>query len=583
MDNKPISDLHNHPSLKPHGNATDIKTIWNSFENKKPKDYFKGISVRKWIINIVLKKMATYSQSNLERCFEGHNRLIFCSVYPIEKPFLRPNRPFKKSTGIHRFILGIIFKKKMNSNAIAIDKKIASLLSGISIKTASRLIDPIHDDRIDTIDYFSDYIFEYQYLLNASGSVSNKTIHGKQPKFNLVKNYEHFLEMQSNGTVCGIMTIEGMHALGVYNKKDLFETAKIENLPQDRQNKLKLSFIENIKAIKKEAFPPFFITYAHHFNNLLVGHAKSFMDAKGTFDPGFADIFDQSLGQDLGISNFGMQLIIGHLLSRDNGQRILIDVKHMSIKSRESYYELLENMRADSDALQDNVPIISSHTAVSGIATLAKALADKDSFKLDKNAYVSLWDINLTDEDIVEIFKSDGLIGICMHDGRMPGNTFRKLLKKADAETTKKLHVQMFLTNVFHIVKVNLAYIRKENQTRTTSKIDEVEAWKTICLGTDNDGIVDPFDHYSTSADLPAFRAKISEALNNYVMPEYQGFNVINLPSETQYSLSEIDDLMAGQPWVEAIDKVFYNNTDAFLRKYFSKTYLNQKEDHLIV
>jgi len=583
MSNKPISDLHNHPSLKPYGNATDIKTIWDYFRNKEPKDYFKTISVRKWIINIVLKKMATFSQSNLDSCFQGHNRLVFCSVYPIEKQFLKPSRPFTKSKGIHRFILGLIFKKKTNKNAIAIDKKIVSLLSGISIKTASRLIDPIHDNRIDTIDYFNDYIFEYQYLLHASGSTSTNTIHGKQPKFQLVKNYEHFLETQADDTVCGIMTIEGMHALGVYNKKSLFETAKIEDLELEEQNRLKLSFIENIKALKKEEFPPYFITFAHHFNNLLVGHAKSFMDAKGTFDPGFADIFDQTIGQDLGISSFGALLIIDHLLSRENGQRILIDTKHMAVLARKSYYDLLKNMRSKSDALQDNVPIICSHAAVSGIKTLEKALEDRDNFNLDKNSYVSLWDINLTDEDIIEIFKSDGLIGVCMHDGRMPGNKFREQLKKADTETTKKLHIQMFLTNVFHIVKVNLAHIRKENETRTTTKIDEVEAWKTICLGSDNDGIVDPFDHYSTAADLPAFRDKIIEALSNYVLPEYQGFNVINLPQETQYSLQELDDLMVKQPFVEAMDKVFYNNTDAFLRKYFTKAYLSQKEEDLIL
>ncbi|WP_452224416.1 hypothetical protein [Lacinutrix chionoecetis] len=583
MDNKPISDLHNHPSLKPYGNPADIKNIWDFFTNKKPKDYFKDISPRKWIINIVLKKMATYSQSNLDSCFQGHNRLVFCSVYPIEKPFLKPVRPFKKSKGIHRFILGLIFGKKITISNINVDKKIVSLLSGISIKTASRLIDPIHDDTVDTIDYFNDYILEYQFLLNANKSLSDKLIHGKQPKFQLVKNYEHFLETQAEDTICGIMTIEGMHALGVYNKQDLFENAKIENLPLERQSKLKLSFIENIKALKEEEFPPFFITYAHHFNNLLVGHAKSFMDAKGTFDPGFADIFDQTIGQDLGISTFGMLLIIDHLLTRENGQRILIDVKHMSVLARKSYYQLLESMRSESDAQQDNVPVIVSHAAVSGLATLDQALATKDSFNLDKNSYVSIWDINLTDEDIVEVFKSDGLIGICMHDGRMPGNKFRKQLKKADDETTRKLHVQMFLTNVFHIVKVNLAYIRKENQTRTTSKIPEIDAWKTVCLGSDNDGIVDPFDHYKTSADLPAFRAKITEALNNYVFLEYQGYNVVNLPSETQFTLKELDDLMMKQPFVEVIDKVFYNNTDAFLKKYFSKAYLAQREDDLIV
>ncbi|WAC02521.1 hypothetical protein N7U66_02060 [Lacinutrix neustonica] len=429
MDNKPISDLHNHPSLKPYGNATAIKTLWDFFRNKQPKDYFKQISLRKWIINIVLKKMATYSQSNLNSCFEGHNRLVFCSVYPIEKPFLKPNRPFLKSKAIHTFILGVIFKKKWNKTSIAIDKKIVSLLSGISLKMASRLIDPIHDPRIDTIDYFNDYIFEYQYLLHASGSQSEKRIHGKLPKFQLVKNYEDFMSTRADDTICGIMTIEGMHALGVYYKRDLFETARIEDLPLERQNKLKLSFIENIQAIKKEQFPPFFITYAHHFNNLLVGHAKSFADAKGTFDPGFADIFDQSVGQDLGISSFGLTLITDHLLSRHNGQRILIDVKHMSVFARKAYYDLLANNRAKSSLLIDNVPIISSHSAVNGLATLDEAQAKKDSFKGNKNSYVSLWDINLTDEDIVAVFKSDGLIGICMHDGRMPGNRFRKKLK----------------------------------------------------------------------------------------------------------------------------------------------------------
>ncbi|AEH02364.1 hypothetical protein [Lacinutrix sp. 5H-3-7-4] len=583
MSSKPISDLHNHPSLKPYGNPANIKDIWDYFKNKEPKDYFKQISVRKWIINLVLKKMATYSQSNLDSCFKGNNRLIFCSVYPIEKQFLKPVRPFKKSTGVHRFILGLIFGKQFNSKNIAVDKKIVSLLAGISIKTASRLIDPIHDNSIDTIDYFNDYIFEYQFLLHANRSTSQQSFNGINPKFQLVKNYEHFLEMQANDTICGIMTIEGMHGLGVYNKNDLFETEKIESLPLERQNKLKLSFIENIEALKKEMFPPFFITFAHHFNNLLVGHAKSFMDGKGTFDPGFSDIFDQTLGQDLGISSFGAILISDHLLSRENGQRILIDIKHMSVLARKSYYNMLAHFREKSDALHDNIPIISSHTAISGIKTLDDALHKKDNFELDKNSYVSLWDINLTDEDIVEIFKSDGLIGICMHDGRMPGNRFRKLLKKADAETTKKLHVQLFLTNVFHIVKVNLNYIRTVNKTRTTSKIDEVEAWKTVCLGSDNDGIVDPFDHYSTAADLPTFRAKILESLNHYVLEDYVGFNVINLPDETQFTIQELDDLMVGQPFVEAIDKLFYNNTDAFLSKYFTKTYLNQTEADFIV
>jgi len=277
------------------------------------------------------------------------------------------------------------------------------------------------------------------------------------------------------------------------------------------------------------------------------------MDAKGTFDPGFADIFNQSPGQDIGISNFGKALIKDHLLSRDNGQRILIDIKHMSIASRKDYYKILENIRLLDDSRQANVPIISSHTAVNGVLTLAKAIEEKDSFNLDKNSYVSKWDVNLTDEDIVEIFKSDGLIGICMHDGRMPGNRFREQLKKAknSPETINKLHVQMFLTNVFHIIKVNLEYIRKENLTRTTSKIDEIDAWKTVCLGSDNDGIIDPFDNFKSAADLTSFRENVLQSLNSYVLPEYSGYNVVSLPSEKQLSLKALDDLMVKQTFVE--------------------------------
>jgi len=376
-----------------------------------------------------------------------------------------------------------------------------------------------------------------------------------------------------------------MHTLGVYNKEDLFSNKQIDDLPIEAQNNLKMQFINNIEAVKQEEFPPFFITFAHHFNNLLSGHAKSFMDAKGTFDPGFADIFNQSPGQDIGISNFGKALIKDHLLSRANGQRILIDIKHMSLASRKDYYIMIESLRAMDDSRQANVPIICSHTAVNGISTLANAAAEKDNFDLDKNSYVSKWDINLTDEDIVEIFKSDGLIGICMHDGRMPGNHFRKLLKKAknNPKTINKLHVQMFLTNVFHIVKVNLEYIRKENLTRTTSKIDEIDAWKTVCLGSDNDGIIDPFDNFKSAGDLTSFRENVLLSLNSYVLPEYSGFNVVSLPNESQLTLQELDELMLKQPFVEAIDKVFYDNTDAFLQKYFTRSYLATSQDDLLL
>ncbi|WAC02520.1 hypothetical protein N7U66_02055 [Lacinutrix neustonica] len=141
----------------------------------------------------------------------------------------------------------------------------------------------------------------------------------------------------------------------------------------------------------------------------------------------------------------------------------------------------------------------------------------------------------------------------------------------------------MFLTNVFHVVKVTLEYIRNHNKSSNTLPIDEIEAWKTVCLGSDNDGIIDPFDNFKTAADLPAFRAACCQALNDYVLPEYQGYNVVSLPNEHQMTLQEIDALMINQPIVEAMDKVFYDNTHAFLKKYFTKQYLGQEASDFIV
>ena len=83
--NKPIADLHCHPSLKPTNNEK-IEDIWTYKKNLTTKRLFKGlfglgISPRKWAVNIFVRDMATYTQTNLDSCYEGNNRLMFYSFY----------------------------------------------------------------------------------------------------------------------------------------------------------------------------------------------------------------------------------------------------------------------------------------------------------------------------------------------------------------------------------------------------------------------------------------------------------------------------------------------------------------------
>ncbi len=571
---KPIIDLHCHPSLKPNGN-TEIPDIWEEFENKNAKGLFKSISFRKLLVGGIVKNMAVYTQANLDNCFRGTNRLVFAAIYPPERPFMKPSRPFSGASLIQRTLLQLIFGKELNRK---VDNRIIQMLTGFSEDRAKRYIDEIYDS--ERIDYFNnDYLEEYCYLKDSHLTSSNSDDFPIKPKFRLIKNFEEYNASSNGFEVLGVVTAEGMHALASYRNEDLFNKENIDTLEPDEQYRLKESFKNNIRRLKDVSefeFPPFFITFSHHFNNLISGHAKSFADAKNRIVPGFKDVFDQSKGLNSGITEFGQALIKDHLLSRENGQRILIDTKHMSLQSRDDFVAIIKEKRLEGD----NIPIICSHTAVNGIATRAEAENQVDLNKYDKNSYVSRWDINLTDQDIREIFDSDGVIGVCMHDGRMPGGKFKKLLKQNSRklvtdEPVKRLHTQMFLTNVFHIVKINLEHIKKLNRSNPTALIPEKDAWKTICLGTDNDGIVDPFDHYSTAARLDDFKLRTAKALKLNYKDYMRKYRVLSLPSERAFMDSEMADLMLGFTPEEVTDMIFSDNMIRFLSKYFITDYLN--------
>ncbi|OBQ52519.1 hypothetical protein JJL45_11050 [Tamlana sp. s12] len=582
--NKPIGDLHCHPSFKPSNNP-DISDIWTYKKNIHPKDLFKGIlgvSPRRWMVNLFVKDLATYTQSNLDSCYEGDNRLLFLSIYPIERQFLRPDRPFATSTLIQRFILAQVFGIELKRH---IDSRIIQILTGFSSTKVVDYLKSVYDS--EYVDYFkTDFALEYKYI-NQSHLSCSPNAEDNVATFQLVSNYEEYVALRNQNIIAGILTVEGAHALGEYNSKDLVGDKMIDDLSEENKEKLKASFIRNISALKDKEqfeFTPFFITFAHHFNNLLTGHAKSFGEAKNKSVPGFSNVFNQKNGLDLGISEFGKELIKSHLLSRHNGQRILIDTKHMSLQARNDYAAIVKALRDEGDA----VPIVISHTAINGISTRAKAAERLDTNQLDKYSYVSRWDINITDEDIREVFDSKGIIGVCMHDGRMPGGKFKDLLKSykkrwPQKEFISKLHTQMFLTNVFHIVKINLDHIRTLNdQTQIEeNKISEVQAWKTICLGSDNDGIVDPFDNFNTASTLKDFKTRVKKAIDMNFDPCWKRFKILAIEEENYrfFDENEITELKLGLTSEEIVDRIFSDNVETFLSTYFVRSYLEGTEN----
>lgn len=232
---------------------------------------------------------------------------------------------------------------------------------------------------------------------------------------------------------------------------------------------------------------------------------------------------------------------------------VLIDIKHMSLKSRLDFYAY-----RNSNGYAD-IPIIATHMGVTGysIAEWTAALEEHGLVKQDGLQGVSVvterkpagewgkllnkeftfnpWSINLMDEDIIEILRSGGLIGMSL-DVRILGYEPMIKLKKAEAEelfsvaefrhffphlplppsaaepeplteselipTKKERHPICLCLNIIHILSVaawNKDIIGNNMQ----------DAWDHICIGSDFDGLIDPVKICRDASQMPALEQNI--------------------------------------------------------------------------
>lgn len=210
---------------------------------------------------------------------------------------------------------------------------------------------------------------------------------------------------------------------------------------------------------------------------------------------------------------------IREALSTQNGHRILIDIKHMSLKSRLSFYNLRKSEFPDA-------PIVATHMGVTGVSYKKKPVKKSES-PLNKkcvqvhywrslgakDTYFNPWSINLYDEDIKEIMLSGGLIGLSL-DQRILGcgkvskehfsqeefvaSEFQPVKKpryhpfvnysQGPPEKFKDYQIRFLCNNWMHVIKVGMQAIG-------------YNAWKHVCIGSDFDGLIDPVDDFKSAAD----------------------------------------------------------------------------------
>lgn len=282
--------------------------------------------------------------------------------------------------------------------------------------------------------------------------------------------------------------------------------------------------LANIDDVKRWPQVPFFVSLMHHYYNHMGGHAKSF---HGPVEK----VCDQSFGMDTGLTSFGRD-VIRKLLNRNGEKRIHIDIKHMNCRSRMDYYNLLDTEYCNEN---EKIPVFVSHGALNGYKQINCNIPDD----VDNGDFYG-GNVNFCDDEIIRIAKSNGVFGLQLDDRLLSSKNLKKEAKKGSPEERLYKVAGIIWNHIRHAAEI----------------LDEngMDAWGTVALGTDYDGIVDPPNGYWTSADLPLLYCNLFGYVRNYLKP---GSCKLHLASNYQRSEDEI------------MQNLFSENARRFMERYY--------------
>ena len=522
-----FADLHCHP----------VAWSFNALRNT-PEEKNRALFTPWYIPDSNTRRQAKgkrvgYSQSDFAKLLVGRTKLVFASLYPIEKGFFRD-----KFFRVLRAEKGIRTGKKhtlldmAQSKFMGIPKERVAFFQGEEIEG-------------EKYDYWNELQKEYDFYLKGTGKLNEVSVetweHGQRLRYQTKGSYQIAKtpadvteSINSPDQVAVVLTIEGMHALGIGNP----DTA--QDVPLQLLKERIAALKGESKTIPNWKHPVFFITFAHHFDNTLCGHAHSF--------PNIANkcFLDQSKNLEAGFNSQGLE-IARDLLGLDaqlkdtGSRRILIDVKHMSPKARLDYYkQIVEPYNASAD-VKKKIPVIASHVGYSGAETLEQLIEESHlektkgffgkpnrSDNFEREDFYA-WGINLCDEDIEQIHKSGGLLGLAF-DQRILG--VRKKERKEN-------NIEAFTRTIERIALVPFK-ADLENPTAI---------WDTISIGTDFEGYIDPLDPYPTAMEFKNFAEDLKGGLNQ-----------LKKRSPFLFGDLEVEDV---------IEKISFGNAYQFLIKHF--------------
>jgi microsomal dipeptidase-like Zn-dependent dipeptidase len=468
------------------------------------------------------------SQGDFIKLAKGGVRVLFLSLYPVEQGFMS-----FKQVGLET-------------------GNITDALANLILKMPKERADEIQSYEHN---YFGDLLKEYEFVQRFADpheeTVRLDLFKRKKFKYRIVGNFDELNaildldsdlnpDSSSDNTIAVILTIEGAHSLGA---------GQLNTLTLDYTD-LSASLKRNIEVLKRMGPPgkeglhcPFFISLSHHFWNQLGGHAVSLWEV-------LRKVFDQKTGINEGIKDLG-KLVIDDLLSMENGRRILIDVAHMSVKVRQWFFNIYLPDRESRTG--EKIPVIVSHTGLNGFDTIAgsqmagnpETIHDIADELYKKSTKFNPWDVFISDEEIIIIHKSGGLIGLNLDERIMMGKEVLDSTKKHARWKTQRIAdgiwIEPLIEEILHIAR--LIY----SQTR-----DESVIWDNICIGSDYDGMITPIKAYRNANSFPKLQKMIFEKLKKRVNSEQF------LANKSDSELKEITD------------SIVWKNALRFLKKHYN-------------
>ncbi len=514
MTTKMFADLHCHPTFYGFNRMRNTPALEDSSETFDPWHELPSDQT-----SLEAGGRATnYSQASFARMSQGNVRLVFMSFTPIERGFFEGSASgdeYAFTSELLRLASGLTLvrssQKLLNGQPDMAFREIGKILrntgplrqivQSVFLKYSFRRIRHIISGKYD---YWEEFLKEYEFLRSSDSKPVRTTLQtGDETAaiegcYHLVQT-PRVLEQIIDGTnsdMAVLLTIEGAHTFSVGPDQKPVATEVI---------------FERIATLKSLPHPIFFITLAHHFDNGLCGHAHSLPDAgQAVMDqiPRMNEDFERK--DDLGLRVVRELLDIDAGLADKNGRRILIDCKHMSARSRKSYYDEIVRPYNEKNATltaaerkkSPKLPVLFSHAGYAGVTSLDEMIenAPLENDQYRRSPFYS-WNINLSDEDVRMVHASEGLIGLCFDRricGVLPG-------EKVPVDNWPRI----ILNQIFGLVDV----IMLDDRLKAGEKR---KIWDTITLGTDYDGVIDPIAIYPTAASLPKFAEDLRALLHEY-------------------------------------------------------------------